>query len=51
MLLINGKGISADFCQYINRYAKTNNKYVKDYDKKRRTIISWEVYSEVNIGR
>ena len=35
MLLINGKGISADFCQYINRYAKTNNKYVKDYDKKK----------------
>ena len=27
------KGIRGGICPSINRYAKTNNKYIKDHDK------------------
>ena len=33
MLLMTEKGIRAGICHGIHRYAKTNNKYLKDYDK------------------
>ena len=33
MLLMIEKGIRCGICHSINRYAKTNSKYMKDYDK------------------
>ena len=33
MLLIVQKGIRGGICHDIYRYAKSNNKYMKDYDK------------------
>ena len=32
MLLMVAKGIRGGICHAILRYAKTNNKYMKDYD-------------------
>ena len=32
MLLMVEKGISGGICNTIHRYAKANNKYMKDYD-------------------
>ena len=34
MLLMVGKGIRGGICQAIQRHAKANNKYMKNYDKK-----------------
>ena len=34
MLSIVEKGITGGICQYIYRYAKADNKYLKDYDKR-----------------
>ena len=33
MLLIVEKGIGGGICHAIHRYAKANNKYIKNYDK------------------
>ena len=33
MLLIVEKGIIGGICNSIHRYAKANNKYMKNYDK------------------
>ena len=33
MLLTVGKGIRGGICHAIHWYRKTNNKYMKDYDK------------------
>ena len=33
MLLMVEKGIRGRICHSIDRYAKANNKYMKDYDK------------------
>ena len=35
MLLMVEKGIRGGICHSIHRYAKANNKYMKDYDKNR----------------
>ena len=40
------KGISGGICHDINRYAKPNNKYVKDYDKSKKS--SHLEYLDVN---
>ena len=34
MILMVGKRTRCELCHSINRYAKANNKYMKDYDKK-----------------
>ena len=36
MLLILEKGIKGRKCHVIHRYAKANNKYMKDYDKNKK---------------
>ena len=33
MLLLVEKGIRGGICHAIHRYAKANNKYIKDYNK------------------
>ena len=33
MLFMVGEGISGGICHTIHRYAKANNKYMKDYNK------------------
>ena len=35
MLLVVEKGSRGGICNTIHRYAKANNKYMKDYDKKK----------------
>ena len=35
MLLMVGKDIRGRICHAIHRYAKANDKYIKDYDKNR----------------
>ena len=41
MLLMVKKGIRGAICHAIHRYAKANNKYMKDYDKiKNHPILS-----------
>ena len=37
MLLMVGKGIRGGICHSIYRYAKANNKYMKDYDKNKKS--------------
>ena len=32
------KGIKGGICHCINRYAKINNKYMKDYDKNEESL-------------
>ena len=41
MLLMIEKGIGGGICHAIYRYAKANNKYMKDYDKKHWIIIPY----------
>ena len=40
------EGIRGGICQAIHRYAKRNNKYVKDYDKN--IISSYLMYLDAN---
>ena len=40
MLLMVGKGIRGGICHAVRRYAKANNKYMKDYDKNKKIAIS-----------
>ena len=46
MLLMVEKGIKGGICHSIHRYAKTNNKYIKNYDKNKES--SYFQYCEVN---
>ena len=45
MLLLVEKGIRGGICYSINRYAKANNKYMKDYgkDKESSYLKYWDV--------
>ena len=47
MLLMVEKGIRGEICPSIYRYAKANNKYMKDYDKNKE--LSCLQYWNVNI--
>ena len=38
MLLMVGKGIRGRICHAIHRYAKANNKCMKDYDKNKESL-------------
>ena len=38
MLLMVEKGIRGGICHAIHRYVETNNKYMKNHDKKQRII-------------
>ena len=38
MLLMVKKGIRGRICHAIHRYAKANNKYMKDYDKNKESL-------------
>ena len=40
ILLMAEEGIKGGICHAIHRYAKANHKYMKDYDKKKRIVIS-----------
>ena len=46
MLLIVEKGIRGGMCQTIHRYAKANNKYMKNYDEI--IISSYLMYLDAN---
>ena len=46
MLLLIGAGIRGGMCQSVHRYAKANNKYMKNYDKS--TESSYLVYLEAS---
>ena len=46
MLLIAEKGIRGGICQVIPRYAKANNRYMKNYDKN--TTSSYLMYLDAN---
>ena len=40
MLLMVEKGIRGGMCNSIEQYGKANNKYMKDYDKNKKNVIS-----------
>ena len=46
MLLMVEKGISVGICHAIHRYAKANNKYMKNYDKNKES--SYIQYLDTN---
>ena len=46
ILLMIEKGIRGEMCQATHRYAKTNDKYMKNYDKNNES--SYLKYSDVN---
>ena len=46
MLLMIEEGIRGGICHAIQRYAKANNKYMKDYDRKKKS--SYIQYSDAN---
>ena len=49
VLLIVEKGITGIICHFIYRYAKANNKYMKDYDKNKEKLYRqyWDVSNSV----
>ena len=43
MVLMVEKGIRGGICNTIHRYAKANNKYMKDYDKESSYLKYWDI--------
>ena len=45
MLLMAEKDVRIGMCHFVNRYAKANNKYMKDYDKNKKLsyVQCWNV--------
>ena len=43
MLLMVEKCIRGEISNFIYRYAKVNNKYIKDYDKNKELSYFWDV--------
>ena len=45
MLIMVGKGIRGGICHSVNRYAKINKEYMKDYDKNKESsyLHYWDV--------
>ena len=60
MLLIVKEGIKGGICRSIYRYAKANNKYMKDYDKNKdssylqnwdvKTLCGWEISQKLLVN-
>ena len=46
MLLMVEKGIRGGICHALHRYAKANNKYMKNYDKNKES--SYLIYLDAN---
>ena len=46
MLLMVEKGIRSGMCQAIQRYAKADNRYMKNYDKN--IVLSYLMYLDAN---
>ena len=46
MLLMVEKGVRGGICHAIHRYAKANDKYMKNYDKN--IILSYLMYLDAN---
>ena len=48
VILMTEEGIRGDICQTTHRYAKANNKYMKNYDKNIHHMSSYIEYLEAN---
>ena len=44
MLLMVEKGIRGEIYHFIYRYAKANNKYMKDCDKNKESVLGWKYF-------
>ena len=61
MLLMVGKGIRGGICHAIYWYAKTNNKYIKNYDESKKSLYlkhwdvnnlyDWALSQELSVNR
>ena len=61
MLLMVEKWIGGNLCQYVNKPAEANNKYLKDYDKYEKSsylkyrdlnnLYGWEILQKLPVTR
>ena len=53
MLLMVEKGIRGGTCHAIHRYAKANNKYMKDYDKNKESsyLKYWAMSQKLPVNK
>ena len=61
MLLMVEKWIGGNLCQYVNKHAEANNKYLKDYDKYEKSsylkyrdlnnLYGWEILQKLPVTR